>query len=410
MSSINRNKNITFFNMLSCHTLLNKFDFLDSASYTMDGIVSLNDHLMYYELILTVIVLYMLVSVLFNNKLVIKDLTHGSVLEIVWTLIPGIVLILIALPSFRLLFLMSDMFEPSLTIKVIGLLIDILFIIIGLKLCKLNKIKDTCQNFEVKKIAKLYKFNLGPHHIIKTNFHTNARAINRIGPHNQDVISVLIGLLLGDGHMNRITGEGVKLRCRQSIIHKNYIFWLHKFFYSRGYTKSQQPSEYSTKLKNTDKTYYGFEFNTLTFRSFNWIYKLFYDDGKKRISPLLMEYLTPLALAVWIMDNPRVRALSSKDHLASVSFSQLCNIEKATPVGCDGGRTGYGLRIATNSFDLKCVKLLRNILVEKYDLDVTIQHIYIKDKYSLYIKSNSMKKLRELVFDHIHPSMRYKLG
>ena len=29
------------------------------------------------------------------------------------------------------------------------------------------------------------------------------------------------------------------------------------------------------------KIYYGFEFNTVIFRSFNWIYKMFYNNGKK---------------------------------------------------------------------------------------------------------------------------------
>jgi cytochrome c oxidase subunit 2 len=107
--------------MLLCHTLINKFDFLDSGSYIMDGIISLNDYLIFYEITLLVIVFWMLVVVLFNkNKFEIKDLIHGSVLEIVWTLIPGIVLILIALPSFRLLYLVDDILEPSITIKVVG--------------------------------------------------------------------------------------------------------------------------------------------------------------------------------------------------------------------------------------------------------------------------------------------------
>lgn len=108
--------------LLNAHTLANKMDFLDSGSYLMDGIVSLNDHILYYELILLVIVSWMLFAVLFQNNrfFLLKDFNHGSVLEIVWTLIPGVVLILIALPSFRLLYLLDDFLEPSLSIKVIG--------------------------------------------------------------------------------------------------------------------------------------------------------------------------------------------------------------------------------------------------------------------------------------------------
>lgn len=46
------------------------------------------------------------------------------------------------------------------------------------------------------------------------------------------------------------------------------------------------------------KVYYGYEFNTFTFRSLGWVYKMFYKKGKKVIPLNIYEYLTPLALAV----------------------------------------------------------------------------------------------------------------
>jgi len=45
---------------------------------------------------------------------------HNSLLEIVWTLIPTIVLIMIAVPSFVLLYSMDELYDPKLTIKAIG--------------------------------------------------------------------------------------------------------------------------------------------------------------------------------------------------------------------------------------------------------------------------------------------------
>jgi cytochrome c oxidase subunit 2 len=97
-------------------------DFLDSGSYLMDGIIALNDHILYYEIILLVLTFWMLFSVILKNNsyFSLRDLNHGSLLEIIWTLLPGVVLILIALPSFRLLYLIDDFLEPSLSIKVIG--------------------------------------------------------------------------------------------------------------------------------------------------------------------------------------------------------------------------------------------------------------------------------------------------
>ena len=50
------------------------------------------------------------------------------------------------------------------------------------------------------------------------------------------------------------------------------------------------------------KQYRRFEFNTSNFTSLGWINNLFYRKGKK-IPNYISEYLTPLALAVWIMED-----------------------------------------------------------------------------------------------------------
>lgn len=104
------------------HTVESHWDFLDSGTYIMDGIIALNDHILYYEIILLVITTWMLFILVYkgNPFFSLRDLNHGSVLEIIWTLIPGLVLILIALPSFRLLYLLDDFLEPSISVKVIG--------------------------------------------------------------------------------------------------------------------------------------------------------------------------------------------------------------------------------------------------------------------------------------------------
>jgi ubiquinol-cytochrome c reductase cytochrome b subunit len=210
--------------------------------------------------------------------------------------------------------------------------------------------------------------------IQKTYFHTNnIRAIRRIGPHNDEVISVIVGTLLGDAYANRRSGEGIRICFRQSSKHKEYLFWLHNFFYSKGYASNLEPREYTRKLKRGDNNvqiYTGFEFNTFTFRSFHWIYQLFYKKGKKVISSKIVDYLTPLALAVWIMD--------------------------------DGGWANPGVRIATNCFLFAEVTLLNDILQKKYKLDTT--------RYSIYIKKNSVPKLISIILPYMHKSMYHKLG
>jgi hypothetical protein len=76
----------------------------------------------------------------------------------------------------------------------------------------------------------------------------------------------------------------------------------------------------------------------------------------------------------------------------------------------DGGFANYGIRVATNSFKLKEVELLQDVLKSKYNLETTIQNIYIKDQYSIYIKKKSVNNIRNIVGPYIHFSMLHKLG
>jgi len=55
-----------------------------------------------------------------NHPKAHKNLTHGTVLELIWTITPALILMFVAFPSFRLLYLMDEVISPTLTIKVIG--------------------------------------------------------------------------------------------------------------------------------------------------------------------------------------------------------------------------------------------------------------------------------------------------
>ena len=50
---------------------------------------------------------------------------------------------------------------------------------------------------------------------------------------------------------------------------KEFIQFLYNFFYSRGYTSNLEPRLYTKTIKNKENLYYGYEFNTFTFRSFS---------------------------------------------------------------------------------------------------------------------------------------------
>ena len=98
--------------------------FQTPASPVMEGIINFHHDLFFFLTAICIFVFYMLARsmVLFNSETLKKPLivVHAPILEIVWTLIPAIILIFVAIPSFSLLYSMDEVIEPLLTIKVIG--------------------------------------------------------------------------------------------------------------------------------------------------------------------------------------------------------------------------------------------------------------------------------------------------
>jgi LAGLIDADG DNA endonuclease family/Cytochrome b/b6/petB len=91
------------------------------------------------------------------------------------------------------------------------------------------------------------------------------RSKNRIGPHNKEIISILVGSILGDSHGERLSSGGVRFKFQQSIIHKDYLFFLHKKILDLGYTNNTLP--YLVKQKLNNKIFESYCFNTYSFSS-----------------------------------------------------------------------------------------------------------------------------------------------
>jgi len=102
-----------------------QLSFQDPASPIMEGIIDLHHDIMFFLVLIIIFILWMLVRILqcfgdsYNRNLP-STVTHHTTLEIVWTIIPAIILILIAIPSFALLYAMDEVNDPKLTIKAIG--------------------------------------------------------------------------------------------------------------------------------------------------------------------------------------------------------------------------------------------------------------------------------------------------
>jgi ubiquinol-cytochrome c reductase cytochrome b subunit len=203
------------------------------------------------------------------------------------------------------------------------------------------------------------------------------KGIYRIGPHNKEIISIIFGSLLRDAHgEKKLLGVGTKFSFSQEASHVEYLMFLHKLFSELGYCNPKLPV-ITTRLGSKGKIRKVARFSTWTYFSFNWIYDLWYDNKIKHVPKCIDKYLTPLALAIWIME--------------------------------DGTKVNKGLKLNTNSFSYNDCLLLFKALNNNFNIKASIQSAGKKDQYLIYIWKESMTDLINIVSPYIIPEMKYKL-
>ena len=97
----------------------------DPASPVAEGLTELHDVILFYIIVIGVGVAWVMISQIsaFNIKkapISHRYYNHGTVVELIWTITPAFVLIAIAFPSFRLLYIIDDVISPALTVKCVG--------------------------------------------------------------------------------------------------------------------------------------------------------------------------------------------------------------------------------------------------------------------------------------------------
>ena len=85
----------------------------------MEELIFFHDHAIMILIIIITLVGYAAGSLLFNTY-TCRTLVEGQEIETIWTIIPAVILIFLALPSLRLLYLLDEVGEPGLTLKCIG--------------------------------------------------------------------------------------------------------------------------------------------------------------------------------------------------------------------------------------------------------------------------------------------------
>lgn len=208
--------------------------------------------------------------------------------------------------------------------------------------------------------------------------------------------NILIGSILGDAHLRKTVSKTNKIRIQisHSLSQKKYVDWKRKNF-DRLCWNTKSPYISSRFSKKYNKTFYTYSFYTNYTSELIEAHSLFYRyndlTGKfeKKIPALLPSLLNdPLSLAVWYLDDGTLRN------------------------DCDS------CRIATQSFCLPDVKLLRDTLMQNFKIESKLEmwkykkNKIIYEKPNLAILAKSFKKFKKLIIGVVKkeiPSMIYKL-
>lgn len=101
-----------------------KTGFPEPSSTILHSIIEFNQHLLTIIIIIIVIVGWALYHIMINfiefNNIESRKFTHSKDLEITWTSVPAITLLLLSIPSFTLLYAMDEAVAPDMTVKIIG--------------------------------------------------------------------------------------------------------------------------------------------------------------------------------------------------------------------------------------------------------------------------------------------------
>jgi len=202
----------------------------------------------------------------------------------------------------------------------------------------------------------------------------NKRSLDKVYPHNIDILSVIYGNLLGSGYIESRLNSARIVLC---LDHPNaqYIYWLKNFFFERGYC-SNDDVKFRKLILKKGKFCLSTKIRIFSFGSLNFIYNSFY-IGRVKVLPFNIEqFLTPLALAVWFMGY--------------------------------GFHYSSGLAIVTDLFERIDLERLQTFLFNKYSLKTKL-NFHIRPS-CLYFSDIESIKFISIIESHLHKSMLYKIN
>lgn len=186
---------------------------------------------------------------------------------------------------------------------------------------------------------------------------------------------VLVGLLLGDGHLETQNGgKTYRLKVEHSESQKDYTEWLFQLFLPLC-----EQSVLYRKVKKNGKAYVGFRTRSLGI--FRFYAQQFYREKKKEMPKMIGKLLSEIGIAIWFLDDGSKKSARHKTYIIhSLGFSskELMHIQK--------------------------------VLQDSFGIAVSL-HRQKKQFYRLYVQSASASRFREIIEPYVarFPSMKHKL-
>lgn len=187
--------------------------------------------------------------------------------------------------------------------------------------------------------------------------------------------SIIVGLLLGDGSMQRLSKRSARLVVKHGVKQREYVYFLYNELRRWVKTPPKMTTELDRRFGTKSNRY---RFRTVNSPCFLEYYGMFYDEkGKKRLPDTIRALLDEIALAIWFMDDGSYKTDSK------------------------------GLLINSNHFNMNEQETLRAVLKEKFGI-ITSLHT-LRQWKRIYIPADESPKFAKIILPYIIPSLRYKL-
>ena len=194
---------------------------------------------------------------------------------------------------------------------------------------------------------------------------------------SSDQRALIVGTLLGDGCLETQNhGRSYRLKIEHAIDQKEYVDWKYSVLKDWVLTEPRIKAHMSYgKLRE------NYCFSTVSHGELRFYGQQFYKNNEKIIPKMIAKMLSPLALAVWFMDDGSIK---SKLHRALVIHSQ--------------------------SFERTDLEIIIEILLKNYKIKAVLRKRSEGKGFVLSLAAESVDIFVKTIFPYIIPSMRYKLG